>query len=144
MEQLAFLRAGYLQMSLQDLTPAFNGAFALEVTAAQIRGALRNHRITSGRTGRFGKGSVSWNLGVKGCMVKNRTSFQKGSTPPNRKPVGSERICSKQGFVLIKVAEPDPYTGFPTRYRHKHVHVWEQLHGPVPRGHVLPSWTAIK
>jgi len=52
--------------------------------------------------------------------------------PPNRKPLGAEHICSKDGFILMKVPERDPHTGFPTRYKHKHVHIWEQAHGPVP------------
>jgi hypothetical protein len=38
---------------------------------------------------------------------------------------------------LIKVPEKDPYTGFPTRYRHKHVWIWEQINGPVPEGHAV-------
>ena len=37
----------------------------------------------------------------------------------------------------MKVAEQDPYTGFPTRYKHKHVYVWEQAHGPVPEGMIV-------
>ena len=57
--------------------------------------------------------------------------------PANRKPLGHERVCSKDGYVLIKVAERNPHTGFPTRYKHKHVHIWEQAHGPVPAGQVV-------
>jgi len=34
----------------------------------------------------------------------------------------------------MKVPERDPHTGFPTRYKHKHVWIWEQSNGPVPEG----------
>ena len=136
-EQLEFLRTGYGTMAITELTAAFNAHFGEERTKGNIKTTLGNYRIIAGRTGFFEKGSKPWNLGVKGYMGANPTSFKKGCAPPNRKPIGSERICPKDGFVQIKVAETDPYTGFPTRYKHKHVHVWEQIHGPVPKGHVV-------
>jgi hypothetical protein len=37
----------------------------------------------------------------------------------------------------MKVPERNPYTGFPTRYKAKHVWIWEQANGPVPEGHVV-------
>jgi len=49
----------------------------------------------------------------------------------------TERVCPKDGFILMKVPERNPYTGTPTRYKHKHVWVWEQEHGPVPEGMVV-------
>ena len=94
---------------------------------------------TSGRTGQFEKGHRPWNTGTKGqgLTTANKGSFKKGHVSPNRKPLGSERICSKDGYILIKVAEKDPHTGFPTRYKHKHIYAWEQAHGPVPQGMVV-------
>ena len=136
-EQLEFLRTGYRTMPVPELTAAFNARFGETRIKENIKTTLNNYHITAGRTGHFEKGGQSWNKGVKGYMGANPTSFKKGSVPPNRKPLGTERICPKDGFVQIKVAEPDPYTGFPTRYKHKHVHVWEQENGPVPKGHVV-------
>ncbi|MFA5751093.1 MAG: HNH endonuclease signature motif containing protein [Candidatus Paceibacterota bacterium] len=105
----------------------------------QIKSTLHNHRISSGRTGRFQKGIPAWNFGTKGQHLtgKNRTSFLKGNIPANLKPVGAERICSKDGYVLIKVSERDPHTGFATRYKHKHIVLWESKNGPVPNGMTL-------
>jgi hypothetical protein len=57
--------------------------------------------------------------------------------PAGIKPIGHERTCSRDGFVLIKIAERNPYTGAPTRYKSKHVHIWEKENGPVPEGHVV-------
>jgi hypothetical protein len=136
-KQVQFLRDHYQGRSVAELTALFNQRFAAAMTARQIKAFVSNRGITSGRTGQFEPGHASWNHGVKGYMGANRTSFKKGSVPPNRKPLGTERICPKDGFVSIKIAETNPYTGFSTRYKHKHVHVWEQLHGPVPKGHVV-------
>jgi hypothetical protein len=78
------------------------------------------------------KGNVPLNKGQK--MPKEvykkckATMFKKGSVPPNRKPVGSERIDSKDGYVWIKVME-----GL-NSYRLKHRVLWEQHFGPIPKG----------
>lgn len=96
-------------------------------------------KYTTDRTGRFKKGNKPWNAGTKGQGLTgaNAGSFKKGNVPPNRKPLYSERICPKDGFILIKIPERDPHTGFPTRYKHKHVYIWEQANGPVPAGMVV-------
>lgn len=88
---------------------------------------------------RFKKGHLPWNNGTKGQKVikPNSGNFKKGSVPPNRKPLWSERIDTKDGYVVMKVPEENPYTGFKTRYKHKHVWLYEQKHGPVPEGYVV-------
>jgi len=136
-EHLAFLREHYPQMNIVDLTWAFNIRFGLNKPVRHVRAATKNHRIRSGRNGRFEAGHKSWNKNTKGLTSANKTSFKKGSIPGNTKPLGSERICSKDGFVLVKVNEPNPYTDASTRYRHKHVVIWEAVNGPKPPGHVI-------
>ena len=132
-EQLGFLRAAYTTMPLCDLAPAFNAKFSTALTEQQIRSTLRNHRIRSGRTGKFEQGQTSWNLGKKGYMGANATSFKKGNLPHNHQPLWTERV-DKNGYIEMSVPERNPYTGFPTRYKHKHVWIWEQAHGPKPKG----------
>ncbi|GAB3021496.1 HNH endonuclease signature motif containing protein [Bowmanella dokdonensis] len=137
---LEFLQVTYEECDVEETTRLFNYAFGLEKTVSQIKGALANHKILSGRTGRFDKGSRPWNTGKKGLQAGGRsaeTRFKKGDKPANLKPIGHERICSKDGTILIKVAERNPYTGAATRYRPKHHVVWEQHHGPLPEGSVL-------
>ncbi|QJR82700.1 HNH endonuclease [Alteromonas pelagimontana] len=122
-------------MSVKELTPLFNSKFDLSESVNQVKAFLKNHGITSGRTGHFKKGQESWNKGMKGLQIGGEeTRFKKGSTPPNRKPIGSERICKKDGYIYIKVAERNPHTGHPTRYRLKQRYLWEQHHGPIPKG----------
>ena len=126
-------------MNIHGLTKAFNALFGTDRTWQQTKMFVSNRGIASGRTGRFEKGHMPWNNGSKGYGLTgaNKRSFKKGNVPANRKPLGTERIDSEDGYILIKVAEKDPNTGFPTRYKHKHVHIWEQANGPVPKGMVV-------
>jgi len=142
--QLAFLREGYKHFPLAELTAEFNKYFKTDKKVGQIRAATRNHKMLSGRTGQFRSGAAPWNTGTKGATSSNRTSFKKGQAPVNQKPLGHERICTKDDYVLIKVAEKNPYTGAPTRYRHKHVVIWEQQNGPVPKGYVVSFFDGNK
>jgi transposase len=135
-EQAAFIREQYRHHDLQALTRLVNEHFGISLTAKQIRAFVRNHKILSGRTGHFSKGSEPWNKGKKGYMGPNQTSFKKGNRPHNTRYLGHERI-SKDGYVEISVAETNSHTGFHRRYKLKHVHTWEQHHGPVPAGHVV-------
>jgi len=138
-EQAQFIRDNYAGRSVAEMTVLFNGRFGTKMTQKQIKSFVHNRGITSGRTGYFPKGHRPWNYGTKGQGLtgSNTGSFKKGNVPANRKPIWSERVCPKDGFILMKVPEPDPYTGFQTRYRHKHVYIWEQTHGPVPDGMVV-------
>ena len=126
-------------MNIHGLTRAFNERFGTDKTYQQIKTFISNRCIISGRTGQFEKGHTPWNKGTKGQGLTgpNKRSFKKGNVSANRKLLGTERIDSKDGYILIKVAEKDPNTGFPTRYKHKHVHIWEQANGPVPKGMVV-------
>jgi hypothetical protein len=135
--QLAFLRDNYPKFNRKILTEKFNESFGTDKKLAQIVSCLKNHKINSGRTGYFPKGNKSWNQRTKGVMNPNATSFKKGHVPKNAKPVGSERICTKDGYVLIKVPGTNPYTGHNGRYVHKHRWVWEQHHGPIPKGKLV-------
>ena len=142
--QLQFLRDSYPAMSCSNLTVAFNARFSKNKTERQIKNCTGNHRIKSGRTGCFEKANRPWNTGTKGLTGANITSFKKGNIPANRKPLGSERICSKDGYILVKVAERDPHRGFPTRYRHKHIVLWEKQYGKVPAGMIVAFRDGIK
>lgn len=134
---LAFLREGYKLMDAATLTAAFNERFGQEKSADAIKGTCFRHRFKAGRTGHFVKGQEPWNTGTKGVMKRNSGTFSKGIVPATTKPMWHERICSKDGFILMKVPERNPHTGAETRYKHKHVWLWEQENGPVPEGHCI-------
>ena len=97
---------------------------------------VKNHKIRSGRSGRFEKGFQPWNNGLRGTGIckPNSGTFAKGHVPANTRDLGAERIDNRDGYVLVKVAEPDPFTASKARFKHKHREVWERHHGPVPPG----------
>ena len=136
-KQGQFLRDNYPGRSGVELTIIFNDYFRTDKTTEQIISFVKNHGLVSGLSGCFEKGHKPWNTDTKGLAGANITSFKKGDVPANRNPLGFERMDSKDGYVLIKIAEQDPYTGSPTRYKHKHVHIWEQANGTVPEGMVV-------
>ena len=136
-EQVEFIEDAYRSHPLSEVTSLFNEYFETRKTVGQLKSFVTNHKILSGRTGQFEKGNKPHNTGTKGIMKANRTSFKKGDKPKNMKPLGSERVCSKDGYILVKVAERNPYNGQPTRYRAKHIVEWEKVHGPVPEGYII-------
>jgi hypothetical protein len=70
-------------------------------------------------------------------MKPNGGNFKKGAVPPNKKPLWHERLCPKSGLMLMNVPEKNPYTGHATRYMQKHVWIWKQANGEVPKGMVV-------
>lgn len=112
------------------LATLFNKKFGSNKTAEAINSLCKRKGWFTGRIGQFQKGSKPWNTGTKGIVQKKKTSFKKGHTPANHRPVGSERIDSKDGYVLIKVAEPNTW-------KHKHVVIWESHYGKVEKGYII-------
>ena len=80
---------------------------------------------------RFKKGHVPPNKGKKMSAEVyakvSRTMFKKGDMPHTYRPVGSERV-NVDGYVEVKVADPN-------KWKLKHRVIWEEAHGPIPRGH---------
>lgn len=138
-EQIRFI-SDNRTLVVGELTDAFNRTFKAQLSTTAMNATRKRHGFKTGRTGRFSKGSKSWNTGMKGLDVGGRskeTQFKKGSVPANVKPLGHERVCRKDGFIWIKVAETNPHTGHKTRYRPKHHVEWEKVNGPIPDGMVL-------
>lgn len=141
--EMAWLEANHT-LRIADYHRAFVAAFPREDVRPQNLHALRKRMgWKTGRTGCFEKGAVPMNKGVPcapgtGGRHPNarRTQFQKGQEPHNTKFLGHERI-NKDGYVEISVAETNPHTGYGRRYVHKHVHLWTQANGPVPKGFAL-------
>lgn len=119
----------------QELADLVNEKFDLRITAKQMNTYKKNHNLVSGLDCRFQEGSTPVNKGTKGLynVGGNRTSFRTGQRPSNFKPVGTERI-DRDGYTLIKVSDEGPWH---KRWRHKHKIVWEEKHGPIPKGHAI-------
>lgn len=135
-EEKTFFREFVPGHSHKEIRDAFEARFGWPIEVSQVKGYIANHKLNTGRTGRFEKGRVPLNKGKKGICASGceKTWFPKGNVPQNHKPVGTESIRNNykrgQKYVYVKVAEPN-------RWRMKHVVVWEQHNGPVPKGKVI-------
>ncbi|AEG59354.1 HNH endonuclease signature motif containing protein [Desulforamulus ruminis] len=128
-DQATFLVENVNGRSTQELTDMFNNYFGINLTLAQIKAYKKNHGLTSGLDGRFRSGHTPFNKGKKGVGGWEPTQFKKGNRPHNYKPVGTERVNGND-YVDIKIADPNKWKG-------KHILIWEERHGPVPKGHVV-------
>ena len=61
--------------------------------------------------------------------TKGKGGFKKGGTPPNTRPIGSEKV-NKDGYTRIKVAEPNVW-------KLKQQYIWEQHNGKIPKGYSI-------
>lgn len=97
-----------------EIREAFLDKFGIELSRSQIKNFKVSRGIKSGTMGgRFTPGRVPANKGKK--LPKELyeqlvpTMFKKGNVPHNHRPVGSERIDKKDGYVSVKVAEPNKW-----------------------------------
>ena len=111
----------------KEITILMNKKFEYQFTEGQINGALNRYKLQTGLNGNFKKGSTPWNKGLKGYMGANKTSFKKGTIPPQYRPIGSERI-NKEGYLEIKVADPN-------KWELKHRYIYKKHYGDIPKGH---------
>lgn len=131
-EQLAWLESNktlprrelfeQLKVKFMDLDPRAN--------QENMHSLLLRKGWLCGRNGRIQKGEKPWNKGKTGYMGANRGSFKKGQVPKNHRPVGSERICAKDGYVIIKIAQP-------ATWEYKHKWLYEQTHGKLKHGWIV-------
>jgi len=96
----------------------------------------RRNLLEKGMATRFKKGNIAHNKGAK--MPEHvyekakATMFKKGNKPSNTQPVGTInfRIDSAgRTYAYIKIKDSD--------WRLMHRVVWEEHHGPIPRGMVV-------
>lgn len=131
-EQVEFVRDNIKGTSYKEMREMFNKRFETNLTFSQINGFIKRNNFKNGNDARFEKGQETWNKGMKGLRFEGSEKgwFRKGQDPINHRPVGSERICTKDGYTLVKVAEPNVW-------KLKQRIVWEEAHGEVPENHVV-------
>ena len=137
-EQINFIANNIKGRTYKELTDMFNERFGTKLRVCSMpslacRNGLRNERDCRFNTGheptQFKKGHIPFNKGKKGIGGWEPTQFKKGSKPWNYKPVGTVRT-NTDGYVEIKIADPN-------KWKAKHIILWEEANGPVPKGHVV-------
>lgn len=133
-EEREFMKEYVPGHSYEEIRRAFTERFGWQIATNQVKSYIGNHKLNTGRTGRFEKGITAHNKGMKMSPEvyekAKGTMFRKGNVPKNYKPVGSERVDTKDGYVLIKVKDPNVW-------RLKHRVIWENAHGKIPKGCVI-------
>ncbi len=165
-EELEFLRVGYQTMGLKDLVERFNVQFGKSRSYGSISTALCNRGITdpdrsvakpllTPEQGKFILENCTNFTNDELTEELNRlygTSYTttqihrfrhdrniqaKRPVPMSSNPVGHERI--ERGFIMVRVESDHPRVSHDpdNKYVPKHLLVWEQAHGPVPKGHYV-------
>lgn len=132
-EQERFIRDNLVGVGNADLANMINKLYCLEITRNQIKSYKKNHKLSSGLTGRFEQGHVPANKGKHQAITGNmgKTMFKHGHRPHNYDPIGTEKIKT-DGYVWIKISN----TGqFHKRWKQKHRLIWEKENGPIPKDH---------
>ena len=126
-EEKEYLASIVKGKTYKELLILMNDKFEYEFSSQQIESALRRYNLKTGNTGQFKKYQEPWNKGLKGYMGANKTSFKKGTIPPNYKPVGTERFA-KNGYIEVKVKDPNVW-------ELKHRYIYKKHHGEIPNGY---------
>ena len=126
-EEKEYLASIVKGKTYKELLILMNDKFEYEFSSQQIESALRRYNLKTGNTGQFKKYQEPWNKGLKGYIGANKTSFKKGTIPPNYKPVGTERFA-KDGYIEVKVKDPNVW-------ELKHRYIYKKHYGEIPNGY---------
>jgi hypothetical protein len=119
-----------------ELAELFNMELGLSVTGKQISNLCKRRGLANGIDTRFQKGHIPFNKGRKGYCSPGceKGWFPPGHMPFNTMPIGSERVTA-EGYVEVKISNKSGPSR--NRWKGKHVLIWEEANGPLPRGNVV-------
>lgn len=106
----AFIFEHYKGCPYSDLTDKVNKEFSTSFSTRQITNFCCRNKYNNGcknEKTQFKKGNIPWNK-RKNVAVSEKIKqhwFTKGHKPWQTKPVGYERIDSRDGYVLVKVSD---------------------------------------
>lgn len=119
---------------LQETAAILSKRFNREVTFHTLKGLMARNGIKTGRTGLFETGHSRGKGRTMSAETREKlkgTFFKKGRRSQNWVPVGTEVF--RAGYMLVKVKD-GPDLGQWDRWAFKHRLVWEEAHGPIPKG----------
>ena len=128
-----FILENYIGTGHQAMADLLNQTFGTSYVAGQIGSYYKNHRLDSGLKGYYKKGCIPHNKGLKAWWTGGEeTRFKQGGRPANWVPVGSERV-NADGYVDVKIQDGM----LQKNWKGKHIIIWEEANGPIPKGHVV-------
>ena len=128
-EELDYIRKIAPGRHYHEIVEMFNKKFDFQINTKKLKETLKNHRISTGLTGRFEKGHVPYNKGKKFPGTGNKAAFKKGNIPVNKMKVGEDAISS-DGYVKTKIADPNVW-------EFKHKLIWSEMYGSIPENHCI-------
>lgn len=119
----AFIAENHKKLTMPQIIKILHSEFnATEITLSRLKNYYHYNGIRSGI--KYINNMAGWNKGIKmkpSTYEKcSATMFKKGQIPPNKKPIGSERV-NVDGYIEIKVTESG-------NWKLKHRYVYEQHH----------------
>lgn len=127
-EQVQFIQDNHRGIPIAELTRRLNETFNTDLDVQRMKAYVKNHSLRNGLDARFVKGRAGFRH-PKGTHFAPQSEFKKGCIAHNHLPVGTERV-NGEGYTDIKIAEPK-------KWKTKHSILWEEVNGPVPKGHKL-------
>lgn len=144
-EHKQFIRGHATGRRFPELTEMFNTHFGTDYEIKSVKNLVYRIGLKNGlndgsgltemgKPYRFKKGHVPFNKGKKGECAKGceKTWFKKGNKSHNWVPLGSERI-TKDDYVQIKIQDGQ----LQKNWRGKHILIWEEVNGSLPKGHAI-------
>ena len=107
-EEKEYLKEICFDKSYKEIASLMTNKFNYEFKTTQVQSAIKRYGLTTGRSGYFKKGRI----------------------PQNHKPIGSERIENRDGYIKIKIGEPD-------KWELKHKFIYEKYYGEVKEDEVI-------
>lgn len=140
-EQEQFLKENAPLMSRKELTEQFNRKFGTIRTVDGIRGFCNSRGYHSSTSGKFEKGHVSWQTGLRGDEFKSHyteESFARGIEGMRQanktRKIGDEIVIDGMPWIVTSLEYRVP---FHERRQPKRRVVWEQIHGKIPSDHCV-------
>lgn len=136
-EQIAYIAEQVQNSTIKEVAKLFNEKYGTNLTYKAIGSTMKRKGIITGRDGRFIKGSIPANKGIKGLCYEGckATQFKQGQRPQTWVPVGTE-VWRDDGYLWVK--KWDGRKPARKNWIQKHRLIWEETHGEIPKGyHVM-------